>query len=260
MRKLHFLYQMQLRFDRAVCDHHFVMRTKPMEQGNQKNLEFSCRITPADTIDEIWDGFGNHGFTGAVRAPHEMLEVEAEGIVAVESCVTDEALHPMYRFPSAYTVPGEAVRGFLESAEGTLGHPLSGFSDVQQMMTFLHARLLYQPGATNVKTTAEEALAGGRGVCQDYAHIFISLCRLAGIPARYAAGMMIGEGQTHAWAEVWLDGHWQGFDPTNGRMVDDTYIKLTHGRDFADGAVDKGCFIGFASQTQQILVKVDEVT
>lgn len=259
MKKLHFRYQMQLRFDRAVCDHHFVVRTKPMEQENQKNLEFSCRITPADTIDEVWDGFGNHGYAGAVRKPHDVLDVEACGTVAVEASPIGEALHPMYRFPSARTVPGPAVKGFLSGVEKDLGHPVSGFFDVRQMMSLLHERFCYQPGATDVRTTAEEALAGGKGVCQDYAHIFISLCRLAGIPARYVAGMMEGEGQTHAWAEAFLDGCWRGFDPTNGRMVDDTYIKLAHGRDFVDGAVDKGCFIGYAQQAQQIFVKVEEV-
>ena len=78
-------------------------------------------------------------------------------------------------------------------------------------------------------------------------------------PARYVAGMMLGEGASHAWVEVWLDGGWQGMDPTNNRLADETYIKLTHGRDFGDGSIDRGRFLGFAGQSQEICVKVEEI-
>ncbi len=70
--------------------------------------------------------------------------------------------------------------------------------------------------------------------------------------------MMLGEGASHAWVEVWVNGMWVGIDPTNNRLTDETYIKLTHGRDFGDGAIDRGRFLGFAGQTQKILVKVEE--
>ena len=258
MKKLHFLYQMRLDLSQMVQDHHFLIRCIPMEDDNQKKEQFACRITPADTIDQVRDGFGNLGYAGAVRAPHDHLQIQAEGMVQVSGTFRKESLHPMYRFQSAYTVPGDGIRRFLKETEEELGRLPGDRSGLQFMMNRLSGRFVYVPGVTGVKTRAEEALAGGKGVCQDYAHIFISLCRLAGVPARYVAGMMTGEGQTHAWAEIWMDGGWYGFDPTNNRMVDETYIKLTHGRDFADGAVDKGCFLGFASQTQQIFVKVEE--
>lgn len=258
MKRMHFLYQMQLAFSQAVHDHHFLIRCIPMEDGIQKREHFSCRITPADTLDQVADGFGNQGYAGAVRGPHDGLSVQAQGIVRI--CGTDrrEPLHPVYRFPSAYTVPGETIRRFLDETGQEFGRQPVDLAGLTFLMHRLAGRFSYVPGVTSVKTRAEEALAGGQGVCQDYAHIFISLCRLAGVPARYVAGMITGEGQTHAWAEAWLDGVWHGFDPTNSRMADETYIRLTHGRDFADGAVDKGCFLGFASQTQQILVKVEE--
>ena len=258
MKKLHFLYQMQLEMSQQIHDHHFLIRCIPMEDEVQKRVSFSSQITPADTIDQVRDGFGNLGYAGAVRAPHDRLMVQAEGTVQVLGTVRTEPLHPMYRFPSVYTVPGDRIRGFLRETEEELGRQPGDRSGLEFLMNRLSGHLAYVPGATSVKTRAEEALAGGQGVCQDYAHIFISLCRLAGVPARYVAGMITGEGQTHAWVEAWLDGAWYGFDPTNSRMVDAAYIKLTHGRDFADSAVDKGCFLGFAAQTQQILVKVEE--
>lgn len=90
----------------------------------------------------------------------------------------------------------------------------------------------------------------GCGVCQDYAHILTALCRAAGIAARYAAGMMTGEGASHAWTEVWDGQFWHGLDPTHNCLVDERYIKLSHGRDFMDAAVDRGCFLGTASSRQ----------
>ncbi len=68
--------------------------------------------------------------------------------------------------------------------------------------TYVHEAISYEHGVTSVTTTAAEALAGGRGVCQDAAHVMIALCRAAGLPARYVSGHLLGEGGTHAWVEV----------------------------------------------------------
>lgn len=164
----------------------------------------------------------------------------------------------MYRYPSAFTQPDENLRRFLEETGAEDGHWSPGEKCIL-IMNRLYGRFVYVPGATTVRTTAAEAFSRGQGVCQDYAHIFICLCRLAGIPARYAAGMVPGVGETHAWAEVWLDGGWVGFDPANNRLAGESCIKLTHGRDFMDSAVDRGRFLGFAAQKQEILVKVEEI-
>ena len=126
------------------------------------------------------------------------------------------------------------------------------------LMNCLYRDFSYRPGATDVSTTAVQAWERRAGVCQDYAHIFLCLCRMAGFGARYVAGMMVGEGATHAWTEVYGDDGWIGLDPTNNCLADDNYIKLSHGRDFGDCSIDKGCFKGFAAQRQNIYVKVDE--
>lgn len=267
MKRLGFRYEMQLKLDQMVWDHHFLIRCCPMENGQQHRERMQVIIEPADTINEVQDGFGNSGYAVAVRDRHDRLLVRAEGVVQVDRSGDTEPFHPMYRFPSAYTMPDERIRRFLrETAEGWKAESFSdcgpgnfGRKELEYMMDRLHGRFVYLPGATTVKTTAAEALALGQGVCQDYTHIFISLCRLAGVPARYAAGMMLGEGASHAWAEVWADQRWIGMDPTNNRVTDETYIKLTHGRDFGDGAIDRGRFLGFAGQTQNILVKVEEL-
>lgn len=121
----------------------------------------------------------------------------------------------------------------------------------------IYQDMVYVQGVTDIHTTAEEALAGREGVCQDYAHIMIALCRMAGIPSRYVVGMMQGEGCSHAWVEVCADGAWHGMDPTNDRVTDDSYIKISHGRDYQDCIVNRGTFLGNGTQTQTVCVRVD---
>ena len=101
-------------------------------------------------------------------------------------------------------------------------------------------------------------MALGKGVCQDYSHILLSLCRMEGIPCRYVVGMLIGEGASHAWVEICSEGRWIALDPTNNLVVDDQHIKISAGRDYQDCIINQGIFTGQTRQTQQILVSVKE--
>jgi transglutaminase-like putative cysteine protease len=108
--------------------------------------------------------------------------------------------------------------------------------------------LTYEYGVTNVTTTAAEALAAGRGVCQDAAHIMVALCRLAGLAARYVSGHLLGQGGTHAWVEV-IVAHRDAavavpFDPCHGRRTDHRYVTVAVGRDYADVAPTSGSYVG----------------
>lgn len=109
-------------------------------------------------------------------------------------------------------------------------------------------------------TSAEEAWALGKGVCQDYAHILIALCHLSDIPARYVTGMMVGEGHSHAWVEILDHGHWYALDPTNNCIAADTYIKIGHGRTAKDCMINKGIIKGGGSQHQTVTVRVEELS
>ena len=117
----------------------------------------------------------------------------------------------------------------------------------------------YVQGITDMETTAEEAFAGGCGVCQDYAHILLTLLRMEHIPCRYVVGMMSGEGASHAWVEVCDGEKWVALDPTNNCMVDDHYISISYGRDANDCTINQGYFYGSTEQTQEIHVLVEEV-
>ncbi len=119
--------------------------------------------------------------------------------------------------------------------------------------------MTYTPGVTNIYTDAINAFALKKGVCQDYTHIMLSMLKYRGIPSRYVAGMMVGEGATHAWVEVFYKGFWVGVDPTNDRIVNEDYFKLAHGRDYNDCIIDKGVFTGNCNQKQKVRVRVKEL-
>jgi transglutaminase-like putative cysteine protease len=113
-----------------------------------------------------------------------------------------------------------------------------------------HQAISYGYDFTNVHTSAAEALASGRGVCQDYAHIMLAVCRAAGVPARYVSGHLTGEGGSHAWVEVLeaapsgVGAIAMGFDPTHNRAVDSRYLTVAVGRDYFDVAPTSGTFRG----------------
>jgi transglutaminase-like putative cysteine protease len=127
--------------------------------------------------------------------------------------------------------------------------PGGGPLDVaERICTAVHATLTYQHGVTNVGTTAAEAIAAGRGVCQDAAHIMVALCRLAQLPARYVSGHLLGQGGTHAWVEVIVPHDDAAiavpFDPCHGRRTDNRYLTVAVGRDYADVAPTSGSYVG----------------
>jgi transglutaminase-like putative cysteine protease len=131
----------------------------------------------------------------------------------------------------------------------------------------VHSAITYEYGVTSVKTTAAEALAIGRGVCQDFAHVMLAVCHLVGLPARYVSGHLLGQGGTHAWVEVVVPQVRGGsapeaggfpapeargaeaiaFDPCNGRRAGSGYVTVATGRDYSDVAPTSGSYVGAAS-------------
>ncbi|MCD8104228.1 MAG: transglutaminase family protein [Lachnospiraceae bacterium] len=165
----------------------------------------------------------------------------------------------------AAAVDGEACRSDASQKSGdecaNAAAWQSGMSTLDFAVTMMHTlyeNFSYVKGVTDVHTTAEEAMALGKGVCQDYAHILLSLCRIYKIPCRYVVGMLIGEGLSHAWVEVCDSGYWYALDPTNNLIVDDAHIKISSGRDYHDCIVSQGVFVGRTKQTQTVAVRVKE--
>jgi len=112
----------------------------------------------------------------------------------------------------------------------------------------VHSAITYQYGVTSVRTTAADALAAGRGVCQDSAHIMLALCHLLALPARYVSGHLLGQGGTHAWVEVVIPQADHAvampFDPCNGIPASARYLTVATGRDYADVPPTSGTYLG----------------
>ena len=124
---------------------------------------------------------------------------------------------------------------------------VSLFVYLTQLNTYVNKLIAYQKNATSVSTKAEDAIALKKGVCQDYAHIFIAMARHNKIPARYVSGYLnqgkkfLGASFMHAWVEAFIpELGWVGFDPTNNLLVDENFIKVSHGADYLDCTPIKG--------------------
>ncbi len=258
-RTLKFHYQMKIDFSEPVRQHQFTLRMIPHTDTRQDIKECIIDISPECDVCEDFDAFGNKYVYGEIEEYHENFHVDVSGtaVIDFEGSETASGSETVYRYQSLYTKPGELLKNYYN--EHRLKACESELEFATRLMHSLYNNIEYKKGVTTIETNAEEAFRLKTGVCQDYSHIMISLLRLAGIPARYVVGMMMGEGYSHAWVEVCIAGVWMGFDPTNDKIVDNTYIKLSNGRDYQDCIVNRGVFYGCVTQNQNIKVTVSEV-
>jgi transglutaminase-like putative cysteine protease len=130
------------------------------------------------------------------------------------------------------------------------------------LMQFVHGFLKYEANSTHVHTHMSEVLRDRRGVCQDFAHLLIGLCRAMKIPARYVSGYLATEAAsaTHAWVEVFIPGHgWRGLDPTHNCQIGEAYVKIGNGRDYGDVPPISGHYRGTREHTMTVDVKITPV-
>lgn len=261
MKKLKFGYHMKLSFSGAVNNHRFSLKCIPHDTDMQQIKELSVSVYPDHITSENTDSYGNITLFGYTNEYHNSFGFDVTGIATTGLADSEKSqeLHKvgMYRYHTPITRPGDNICYFYSGLQ--LSELKSTREKALRIMEELYSSFQYGQGYTCMETTAEQALSGGQGVCQDYAHIMLSLCRMETIPCRYVAGMMMGEGSSHAWVEVWDEEKWIGYDPTNKRLVDDDYIKISNGRDSADCLVNQGIFTGNVTQTQEISVIVEEV-
>ena len=235
-------------------DHHLKV-LPPARHGDQVRTESSVEVRGAGVeVTESVDGFGNVALR--VRAARVAASVEFVVRVTVERHAGAGAPAEDRRQLLAHselTEPDAALHGaarlLLETGDAglDLAHRINGW---------VAAHMCYHHDVTTVRTTAAEALAFGAGVCQDYAHVMLALCRLCGLPARYVSGHMVGEGGSHAWVEVLLPSAGArspltavAFDPTNDRLAGASYLTVAVGRDYADVAPTHGSYCGPAGGT-----------
>jgi len=256
MIQLRYSYKTKITFSENVHFHHLLLRCTPNNFDSQQIKEKRITILPAGEINLGTDNFGNILHSVFIAEAHNFVEFESSGVVQLTNYRIEETLNRLYLYPSKFTQPTPNIDEFFNKMK------LQSIATTAEQVAILSEKMqktmIYVPGITTVQTTASQSLEMKKGVCQDFAHLLISLCRKAGIPARYVTGFMQGEGFTHAWIEFYDAGFWYGFDPTHNRQIDTGYIKVAHGRDYEDCAIDRGSFKGLAQQKLEVFLKVEQ--
>lgn len=257
MEKVKFTYTMQISFDNPIWSHHFSLKCFPRSNSRQtiEHMIFNISDTTYTSMDT--DSFGNTILNGSIMDEHTLFNAEISGLAWSDVDIFEAYEKPfeaeIFSRQSKFTYPEKVLKSYFNSI-ADFSVEETNYDKALKIMHSVYSDMKYIPDSTNVKTTAEQALFLGSGVCQDYAHIMISLCRLAGIPARYVVGMLEGEGESHAWTEILSNGIWYGLDSTNDLLVNKSYIKISHGRDYSDCIVSRGVFYGSANQKQTVKV------
>jgi len=196
------------------------------------------------------DRFGN--FVVEVFAPEVPRAIEFTAEVSIERSASEPNVigggwpaEDWLLQPTALTAADERIQ---EAADRLAMRADWGLPLADQINDWVYQSMTYRYAVTGVRTTAAQALALGAGVCQDYAHVMLAVCRACGLPSRYVSGHMIGQGGTHAWVEVVLPGEaghdaiaW-AFDPTHASRAGLGYVTIAVGRDYADVPPTSGTY------------------
>ena len=236
MKKYSFTFSANWVFDSPVRHHNFLLRCMPGTYSFQRTYAHKLTLTPFAAVTRVTDGYGNEMYSGTVDKAHGSFGFTATGFVLCSSYLLHEPLDRIFLHPTDLTAPSPQLRALaLELPEGE-------WAKIEALCQFVHCALEYAPGETTVATTAAEAFQLGKGVSRDYVHVFLSLCRLNGIAARYVTGLCRGVARSHVWAEVYFRNAWYAIDPTFGCRAEEGYLKIAHGLDYSDCPVDRYCY------------------
>ena len=257
---------------------------QPQKSGRQRLISFELEVEPAAQLFSYIDAYGNAVYHFDVPQPHERLIIHAKS--AVETSVPQAAPDCLdmgewdrlrgefvrgdcfdFLHPYGFAVPTPTLQAFMHTYSlDQLKHsdPLTAVRSLNQL---LYDALAYEAGITDAQSPIDKALEAGRGVCQDFAHIMIAICRSWGIPARYVSGYLFTDRSqggdrsnpdaTHAWVEVFLPSlRWVGFDPTNNALAGERHVVVATGRDYNDVPPSRGVFKGDADGALMVSVQV----
>ena len=254
------------------------IKLTPRDTGFQTCKSCIVSINPPSPPKPYVDLYGNRSHHVGIPEEHERLVVEARiRMVTGESMTIEDYPYGVPMSSLKKLSSKEKCRPFLQSSPYVDVNPeiwraavdiMDDSEDVFQtsyaIMEYIFREFDYKPGATVVTTHANEVIKQKVGVCQDFAHAMVAYCRSLNIPARYVSGYFFdatrdqslrGAEATHAWVEVYIEGAgWIGLDPTNNKVIDDTYIVLAVGRDYTDVAPISGSYFG--GGTSSLIVHV----
>jgi transglutaminase-like putative cysteine protease len=270
----------RFRYGASVYESVMETRMQPRSESTQRCYSFNLAVQPRARVYFYRDSLANTVHYFDIPEIHRELAITAEALVDLDPVpipdrldeadwkLLDPDLMPADTFdmllPSHFARPSPALEELAASMGAERrGDPLSLLKELNQAM---YGAFEYKPKATRVDSPIEDALISHQGVCQDFAHIFITILRGMRIPARYVSGYLYhgsedrdrsSDGATHAWVEAWLPGPgWVGFDPTNNLLASGRHIRTAIGRDYADVPPTRGVFKGEASTKLTVSVAV----
>ncbi|ABU59798.1 transglutaminase family protein [Roseiflexus castenholzii] len=276
----HIRHLTRFRYSAPVSESVVEVRMQPRSDGHQRLHSFQMTTIPRTTIFSYRDILGNMVHHFDVPGRHKLLTVTSEALVEVsepspitaldgESWRALDALAASGEYwdllqPGRFTHPSDLLRAF--AAEIALQRGSDPLTTLCRLNTRIYDAFEYAPGSTHVHSPIDDALRMRRGVCQDFAHIMITLTRALGIPCRYVSGYLFHRAEdhdrseadaTHAWVEALLPGMgWVGFDPTNNLIAGARHIRVAIGRDYADVPPSRGVYKGQATSELDVAVRV----
>jgi transglutaminase-like putative cysteine protease len=273
----------QYNYDEPVRESVMELWMQPRAAHGQNLLNFNLDIEPLAQVFSYVDSWGNtvrhfdvpHPHTRLTITTHSLVETDARpalpgalNMAEWERLANDFVQDECWEFlrPHGFAAWSPKLRAFCDAHGVDELRRLDPLTALDRLSTVLYQGLDYEKGVTGPDSPIDEALEGGRGVCQDFAHIMITIARDWGIPARYVSGYLAasrdhGERSdpqaTHAWVEVFLPSlRWVGFDPANDILACDRHIPVAIGRDYSDVPPSRGVFKGDAESQLSVGVSV----
>jgi transglutaminase-like putative cysteine protease len=250
-------------------------RITPLTTPWQLTLDSKVAVQPNTVVQRYVDYWGSVVHAFDLQHPHRELNVVARSVVETSvpppaeaeldwDQLADEQLRDDF---AEYLAPTTQVPLDPRLAEPAVAarHDHTPAEAAVVAADWVRDQLAYTAGTTGVHTSAIEAWEGGRGVCQDFAHLTLAVLRSMGVPSRYCSGYLhpdtdppVGparEGQSHAWVEAWT-GDWQGLDPTHGIPTGERHVLVARGRDYSDVTPIKGIFHGGPTSHLDVSVRL----
>jgi transglutaminase-like putative cysteine protease len=240
-----------------------LLRLSPRDEAHQRAAHWKIR-TPG-TLSVATDAYGNITHMHTLHNTHDRVRIEVLGEVELDTLAdgrlgeNDGLPPPVFVAATPLTIADARLKEFAHA--GLRRSTAAGLLEfAQSVRTAIH----YEPGQTHVQTTAAEALALGRGVCQDHAHVFIAGCREVGVPARYVSGYYYSprhatHAASHAWADVWVDNGWISIDITHGCFASGALCRLAVGRDYASACPVRGVRAGGGEEDMKVALTVSRL-